>query len=98
MEKFTPKDDFRRLGRQISKIVQRCYDADQQMFTKENQIRSSVCHEYIPAQYMQDEKPFIINHSIKFDGGKQQREDVDRGALCMTYDQLKRTFTQNEFL
>ena len=59
--------------------------------------KSSIHYNYIPAEYMEENIPFIIGSSINYDGGESQKAGIKNGDLLMHYNELKNYFTLNKF-
>ena len=100
-EKFTKDTNFREIRNtkfwEISGKIKKCYDKDQMALFGSSVKRSSVYYEYIPAEFMEENVPFIIGSGISYDGGKQQEKDISEGAMCMHFEDLKTVFTNNQF-
>jgi hypothetical protein len=100
-EKFTKDTNFREIREnsfwKISGKIKKCYDKDQMALFGSSKHRSTIYYEYIPAEYMKENIPFIIGSGISFDGGKEQDKAVKEGAMCVDFYELRNIFTNNSF-
>jgi hypothetical protein len=101
IEKFNSTTNFREISNKsywkISGIQRKCWDKNQQALFGSSTHKSSICYIYIPAEYMEENIPFIISSDIDYDGGKAQKKGVENGDLLMSYNDLKNYFTLNKF-
>lgn len=100
-DKFTKDTDFREIRKnrfwEISGKIKKCYDSDQNALFGSQVKRSSIYYEYISGEYMEDGIPYIIGSAVTYDGGIQQDKEVSEGAMCMSFNDLSKVFTNNEF-
>jgi len=83
------------IRREILGITKRCYDKHQDgIFNVKIEV-SSIYYEYIPAEYMEDNIPYIVSTGIIFDDGKQQQEAIMSGELCLPREEIEETFKNN---
>lgn len=98
MEKKYNKDtDFNSIKNEIRTIVKHCYDDDTRVLFGSKWTRGSVSYSYIPAEYMEEGIPFIINSSISYDGGKDYDRAIKGGVMHMHFKELPTVFTMNTF-
>lgn len=81
----------------ISSKQKKCWDKDQECLFGSHIYKASVCYNYIPAEFMEENVPYIISSSITYDGGKSQKEGIEKGDLSMYFHELKSVFILNKF-
>lgn len=98
---FTKDTDFRDIYKnkfwEISDKIKKCYDKNQMALYGSQQKRSTIFYEYIPAEFMEENIPYIIGSSVFYDGGEEQTKAVSEGAMCLSFEELKTVFTNNKF-
>ena len=101
MEKFNINTDWKEISNKsywlISDKMKKCWDKDQQCLFGSQIKKSSVCYKYIPAEFMEENVPFIIGSEVSYDGGEKQSIGIKSGDMCMNFSELKNVFTLNRF-
>lgn len=101
MSKFNKNTDFRKISNEkyweISGKQKICWDGDHAALFGSQIVKSSIGYYYIPAEFMEENIPYIIGSFVSYDGGKKQKEGMEKGDLCSSFKDLKNIFTLNNF-
>jgi hypothetical protein len=101
MTKFNKNTNFEIIRKEryheISSLEKKCYDKDQRALFGNCVHTATIYYNYIPAEHMEENVPFIVSSTVRYDGGKEQAIAVTEGALVVNFEELKNIFTNNKF-
>lgn len=92
MEKYTINNAKEKASETIKKIV---YDKDDNVLFGSSMIKGKVKYTYVPAEYMENKVDFIVGVGIDYDG--KGNKNLPKNAELMTFNDLHKRFTDNEF-
>lgn len=93
--RWTP-DDHDRLNKEFPKeLLKTLYDKDDRVLFGSNMTRGKVFYNYVPAEFMQTGRPYIINSGCTYDG--KGNSDLPADTEFVDWATLHRLFTDNTF-
>lgn len=76
-------------------LLKKVYDKDDNVLFGSSVVKGKVYYTYIPGEYMDTGRPYIIFTGISYDG--KGNADLPKDALIMPFKKLPEMFTENQF-
>ena len=98
MEKYTVKQlesrDFVK-NLVLKEHIKKMYDSNDNVLFGSRYIKGLITYEYIPAEYMETDRPFIIGSSCSYDG--KGNAQLPAGSEFIAFADLKTKFPDNTY-
>lgn len=78
-----------------TKDLKQVYDTNDRVLFGSKFIKGKVAYNYIPGELMESGVPHIVSTSISYDG--KGNVDLPKGSLIMSFSELPKMFTENQF-